>query len=85
MRDSALGNGFFIGVGASSFGTGCLARYFYAHMASMVSGIAPLTDVEALKAAGDKALLLCIIVGIICLAIGIGNEVYQRAKGAKQS
>jgi len=85
MRNSALGNGFLIGVGVSSFITGCLTRYFFTHVASIISGIAPLTDVEIIKAAGDKALLGCIIVGIIGLAIGIGNEVYQRAKGAKQS
>jgi len=93
MRNSALGNGFFIGVGVSSFGAGYLAHYFYgtlAHVTSIISEIAPegselLTSVEVLKAAGDKALLGCVIVGIICLAIGIGNEAYQRAKGAKQS
>jgi hypothetical protein len=88
IRNSALENGFLIGSGLASFGAGWVAHYFYGYMTKLVSIITELApgdtelliDIERLKASGDKALLTCIIVGVVLLAIGIGREAYQRAK-----
>jgi hypothetical protein len=88
IRNSALENGVLIGSGLASFGAGWVAHYFYGYMAKLVSiitGLAPgdtelLMGIEHLKASGEKALLICIIIGVVLLALGIGREAYQRAK-----
>lgn len=88
VRDSALFNGFLIGLACGSFCVGWVGHHLYNHLAKMVSIVSQiasgdtelLRDIELLKASGDKTLLVCIIIGIVLLAVGIGREVYQRAK-----
>ena len=86
VRSSALENGVLIGGALGSFGAGWISWYFYNQMFkvfSIVRQLAPedielLMSIERLKASGDKALLVWIIIGIALLAIGIGREAYQR-------
>ena len=85
FRDSALLNGMLIGIGLGFFAGGWVGRHFY-YLLADVARITSPGDVELMKASGDKALLLCIIIGVILLAMGIGREIYQRAKyGSKLS
>ena len=89
VRTSALVNGLLIGVALGAFGAGLLGRYFFYHLAEEHLAVwlplypdstELLMHVESLKATGNEILLISIIAGIVLLALGIGNEVYQRAK-----
>lgn len=84
-RSSALFHGILVGTAFGSFGVGWACHHFYYFLAD-VARIAFPEDIQLMKASGDKALLLSIIVGAVLLAIGIGGEIYQRAKyGSKLS
>ena len=90
-RNSALVNGLSIGVALGMFGLGWFNRWVAHEIArEYVEEYIPiypddpslLMHIEYLKATGDKLLLICIIIGIVLLALGIGMEAYQRAKEA---
>ena len=89
-RNTALANGISIGCGLGVFGIGLLGRYFFHHLAEEhleeYLGVYPAQDTEllmhvaSLKETGYQMLLICVIGGIVLLALGIGNEAYERAK-----